>query len=66
MKVHKIYDKIFERKIEISITIDGADLSKRLSHVTAGIKVIDKQDINQVTGNYYLKYVKDNFRDEKI
>ena len=60
LKMHKIYDDIYQRQIEIAITIDGADISKKLSHVTAGIKVIDKYAINPVTGDYILKYAEDS------
>ena len=49
----------FEREVEIAIIIDGANLSKRLSHVTAGIKVIDKYAKDPLTGNYFLKYATD-------
>ena len=56
MKTHNIYEDIKNRNIDIAITIDGADISKKLSHVTAGIKMIDKYAINPVTGNYYFKY----------
>lgn len=42
LKTHNIYEDIKNRNIDIAITIDGADISKKLSHVTAGIKVIDK------------------------
>ena len=39
LSIHGLGEAIFEREVEIAIIIDGANLSKRLLHVTAVIKV---------------------------
>jgi hypothetical protein len=36
--------------VEFSITLDGADLSRNISHVTAGIKINDRRAIDPLTG----------------
>jgi hypothetical protein len=36
--------------VEFSITLDGADLSRNISHVTAGVKINDPRAIDPVTG----------------
>ena len=36
--------------VEIAITLDGAKLSRNLSHVTAGIKIVDKRACDPNTG----------------
>jgi hypothetical protein len=39
-----------ELPVEFSITLDGADLSRNISHVTAGIKINDPRAIDPKTG----------------
>ena len=39
-----------EGNIKIAITLDGADLSRNIQHVTAGIKIVDPRAVNPVTG----------------
>jgi hypothetical protein len=36
--------------VEFSITLDGADLSRNISHVTAGIKINDPRAIDPISG----------------
>ena len=51
LKLFKL-DKIVWREgnIKIAITLDGADLSRNIQHVTAGIKILDPRAVNPVTG----------------
>jgi hypothetical protein len=37
-------------KVQIAITLDGADLSRNITHVTAGIKIIDPRAIDPRSG----------------
>ena len=41
LKSHNIYEDMKKRNVDIAITIDGAKISKKLSHVTVGIKFIE-------------------------
>ena len=59
--VHGLRDEISKRNVEVAISIDGANLSKRLSHMTAGIKLIDKYAKDPLTGNYLVNYSIDEF-----
>jgi hypothetical protein len=44
-------DEIAQRvSVEISITLDGAELCERISHITAGIKDTDGRAIDPQTG----------------
>ena len=38
-----------EPPVELAITLDGADLSRLSSHVTAGIKILDLRAVDPVT-----------------
>ena len=49
-----------KREVQFGISIDAAQLTKRLSHVTAGIKVIDKMAKDPETG---LRMVKISMKD---
>ena len=39
-----------EGNVKIASTIDGADLSQNLQRVTCGVKIVDPQAINPITG----------------
>ena len=36
--------------VRIAITLDGADLSRTVQHVTCGIKIVDSRAVNPITG----------------
>jgi hypothetical protein len=53
LKLYKLDDVAknpAEPPVEFSITLDGADLSRNISHVTAGIKINDPRAIDPRTG----------------
>ena len=37
-------------KVKIAITLDGADLSRNVQHMTCGIKTVDPRAVNPLTG----------------
>ena len=39
-----------EGNVSISITLDGADLSRNIQHVTCGVKICDPRAVNPLTG----------------
>ena len=39
-----------EGNVKIASTIDGADLSRNVQHVTCGVKIVDPRAINPMTG----------------
>ena len=39
-----------EGNVSISITLDGADLSQNIQHVTCGVKSCDPRAVNPITG----------------
>ena len=39
-----------EGNVKIAITLDGADLSRNIQHVTCGIKIVDPRAVNPMTG----------------
>jgi hypothetical protein len=41
---------IHQPPVQISITLDGADLSRNVTHVTAGVKINDVRSIDPVSG----------------
>ena len=43
------------RCIEITISLDGADLTRTVSHVMVGIKIIDRFARHGLHGDYILK-----------
>ena len=50
-KMFKLYGiAVTEGRVKISVTVDGADLSRNTQHVTAGIKILDPRAINPLTG----------------
>ena len=51
LKLFKL-DRIAKKygKVSIGITLDGADLSRNIQHVTCGIKILDPRAINPLTG----------------
>jgi hypothetical protein len=46
-----IMDATTEKPVVVAVTLDGAKLSKFLSHVTAGFKLVDPRCINPLTGD---------------
>ena len=46
----QLSDSWKQRSVELNLAIDGAQLSKRVNHVTCGIKVIDKAAVSPFTG----------------
>jgi hypothetical protein len=36
--------------VELSITLEGAELCDGISHITAGIKIMDRRSIGSLTG----------------
>jgi hypothetical protein len=53
LKLYKLDDvarDVNQLPVEFSITLDGADLSRNISHVTAGIKINDPRAIDPKTG----------------
>ena len=51
LKMFKL-DKIArqEGKVSIAITLDGANLSRNIQHVTCGVKILDPRAVNPLTG----------------
>ena len=41
---------IEEGNVKLAITLDGADLSRNVQHVTCGVKILDPRAINPITG----------------
>ena len=50
LKLYKLDDVAKKSNVEIGFTLDGAVLTKNLTHVTAGIKIVDKRAIHPTTG----------------
>jgi hypothetical protein len=53
IKLFKLEDAardINQPPVQISITLDGADLSRNVTHVTAGVKINDPRSIDPVSG----------------
>jgi hypothetical protein len=53
LKLFKLKDAardINQPPVQISITLDGADLSRNVTHVTAGVKINDPRSIDPVSG----------------
>ena len=48
LNINGLSDAVHERNVEIDIIIYGAQLCKGLSHMTAGIKDIDKDARNSI------------------
>lgn len=51
-----LYEIAQRSSIEICITLDGAELCDYLSHLTAGIKIIDKRAIDPRSGRPLCSY----------
>ena len=51
LKIFKL-DQIATEKglVKMAITLDGADLSRNIQHVTCGIKIVDPRAVNPLTG----------------
>ena len=45
-----------ESSVELAFTLDGAVLTKNLSHVTAGIKIVDTRAIDPITKLHIDKF----------
>ena len=55
LKVYGLNEAMMTRCIEISISLDGADLTRTVSHVMVGIKIIDRFARNGLHGDYIFK-----------
>jgi hypothetical protein len=49
-KLDVVASDLTQPAVEFSITLDGADLSRNISHVTAGVKINDPRAIDPITG----------------
>jgi hypothetical protein len=50
LKVFNLDVVVETESVELSITLDGAELCDGISHNTAGIKIMDRRAIDPVTG----------------
>jgi hypothetical protein len=53
LKLFKLEDAardVNQPPVQISITLDGADLSRNVTHVTAGVKINDPRSIDPISG----------------
>ena len=57
IKIHGLSEICKERSIEVAITIDGAKLTKRVSHMMAGIKIIDRDAKDPISGESLISFV---------
>jgi hypothetical protein len=61
LKVFQLDDIAQRESVELSITLDGAELCDGISHLTAGIKIMDGRAINPQTGVPLCTADDDNF-----
>ena len=60
IKIHGLSEICKERSIEVAITMDGAKLTKRISHMMAGIKIIDRDAKDPISGEKLISFHTDS------